>query len=127
MALQAAVGCTSEERGGNVGVLICLETMEEIYKLSDTMFSPYIVRVNTQMFTSSLVVELKFTGHVPGMVLLSVSGGRWDGKIPPSEYSDDSPAPLWLKTSQKRPKCNNFMISSRISLKYDLKFSLKSV
>jgi len=101
----AAVGCTSE-RGGNVGVLIYLETMEDISKLRDPMFSPYIVLVNPQMFSSSLVVELELTGHVTGVVLPSVSGGRWDGKIPPSGYSDDSACPnsgasLYQNTSEQ--------------------------
>jgi len=87
-----SIGCTSH-RSGNVGVLMYLDTLADIDKLRDVTFSPYIVLVNPEIFSSSLMTELESTGHVTGVVLPSVTGGRWEGKVPPAGYSDDSLCP----------------------------------
>jgi len=98
-----SIGCTSA-RGGNVGVLIYLDTMADIDKLSDVRFSPYIVLVNPAIFSSSLMTHLESTSQVTGVVLPSVSGGRWEGKVPPEGYSDDSLCPN--SETSTSDKCN---------------------
>jgi len=100
----SSIGCTSK-RGGNVGVLIYLDTLDDIALLSNAKFSPYIVLINPEIFSSSLMMKLESTGHVTGVVLPSVAGGRWEGKVPSSGYSDDSPCPnsessLYKNTSE---------------------------
>eukprot|EP00090_Calanus_glacialis_P006390 TRINITY_DN14985_c0_g1_i1.p1 TRINITY_DN14985_c0_g1~~TRINITY_DN14985_c0_g1_i1.p1 ORF type:complete len:720 (+),score=264.67 TRINITY_DN14985_c0_g1_i1:64-2223(+) len=86
------IGCTSE-RGGNVGVLLYLDTMADLEMLAEPKFSPYVVLVNPELFSSALLTGLEATGHVTGVILPSVTGGRWEGRVHSGGYSDDTPCP----------------------------------
>eukprot|EP00092_Neocalanus_flemingeri_P064854 GFUD01078765.1.p1 GENE.GFUD01078765.1~~GFUD01078765.1.p1 ORF type:complete len:728 (-),score=215.66 GFUD01078765.1:216-2399(-) len=99
------IGCTSE-RGGNVGVLLFVDTIAEITILEDPTFAPYVVLVNPEIYSDALLTGLEATGHVTGVILPSVTGGRWAGKVPQPGYSDDSICPnsgtsLYKNTSEQ--------------------------
>jgi len=86
------IGCTSE-RGGNVGVLLYLDTIADIENLEDPKFAPYVVLVNPEIYSDALLTGLEATGHVTGVILPSVNGGRWEGQVPKTGYSDDTVCP----------------------------------
>jgi len=86
------VGCTSK-RGGNVGVLLYVDTIGDVKQLEDPTFGPYMVLVNPQVFSSGLLSSLEATGQVAGVILPSVEGGRWAGQVPRLGYSDDTVCP----------------------------------
>ena len=86
------IGCSSKT-GGNVGVLIYLESVEEFEKLEDNEFAPYILLVDPYIFSSTLLETFQTSGLVAGVLLPSVDGGRWDGHYPSQGYSDDNFCP----------------------------------
>jgi len=86
------IGCTSNI-GGNVGVVLYLKEEQDLNKVSDSAFAPYIVLIDPYMFSGALLESLKSSGNVNGVILPSVTEGLWEGHYPKSGYSDDSTCP----------------------------------
>merc|ERR1719259_903479 len=64
----STIGCTSDI-GGDVGVLIYLDTIEDVSYLHDDQFAPYTVLVNPSIFGGDLLDQLQKLGHVSGVIL----------------------------------------------------------
>ena len=88
------IGCTSSIEG-DVGVLIYLNTMEDIQHIKDEEFAPYSVLVNPEIFSEELLTQLQDIGHISGVILPNVidPDSTWYGRQPPGGYSDDSKCP----------------------------------
>jgi len=101
----STIGCTSE-RGGNVGVLLYIETIQDVKHLEESRYAPYVALVNPEIFSDALLSGLDATGHVAGVILPSVKEGRWAGLGPKQGYSDDTQCPnshssLYKNTSEQ--------------------------
>ena len=83
------IGCSSEI-GGNVGVVIYLETEADLEKLKDNEFAPYVVLVDPYIFNSELLHKLEASGLCAGVVLPNIKTGKWAGHYPRQGYSDDA-------------------------------------
>ena len=83
------IGCSSEA-GGNVGVLIYLETEEDLQKLKDNEFAPYVVLIDPYIFNSELLHKLEASGLVAGALLPNINTGKWADHYPRDGYSDDA-------------------------------------
>ena len=91
------IGCTSAI-SGDVGVLMYLDTLQDVQNIEQKDFAPYTLLVNPEIFTGELISQLgdkADTGHVSGIILPAVTepGTRWFGLKPPGGYSDDSKCP----------------------------------
>ena len=83
------IGCSSEI-GGNVGVLLYLESEEDLEKLRDNEFAPYVVLIDPYIFHSSLLHKLEASGLVAGVMLPNIKSGKWVDHYPRRGYSDDA-------------------------------------
>ena len=90
----SSIGCQSSIQG-DVGVLIYIDTLEDITQLKDETFAPYTILVNPAVFSDQLLYQLESLGHVSGVILPSVTDpdSRWYGATPPGGYSDDAKCP----------------------------------
>ena len=91
------IGCTSSIKG-EVGVLMYLDSLEDLNTIKDKRFAPYTLLVNPEIFTGELMSQLRDTDdvkHVAGIIVPGVTepGSRWHGLQPPQGYSDDSKCP----------------------------------
>ena len=93
------IGCSSSMRG-EVGVLIYIDSLSDIEKVSDKEFAPYIVLIDPSILSGDLVQRLEDTGHVTGLILPSVDDpdSRWYGHVPVGGFSDDSNQGGWNPT-----------------------------
>ena len=87
------IGCTSE-KGGNVGVLMYVETLADFHRLRELEeFAPFIILVDPYIFNADLLHTFKSSGLVTGVLLPGIKDGRWKDHYPKEGYSDDSKCP----------------------------------
>ena len=85
------IGCSSET-GGNVGVVLYLETEQDLQKLKNNEFAPYVVLIDPYIFNSELLHKLEDSGLVAGVLLPNINTGKWAEHYPRGGYSDDAPS-----------------------------------
>ena len=70
-----------------------METEQDLTKLKDNEFAPYITLIDPYIFSSDLLHRLQDSGVVAGVLLPSVESGRWRNHYPKLGYSDDTSCP----------------------------------
>ena len=88
------IGCTSE-KGGNVGVLVYVESEQDFESVitESKDFAPFIVLVDPHIYSGELLHKLNSSGMVNGVLLPTVKDGKWADHFPRRGFSDDARCP----------------------------------
>jgi len=90
------IGCTSAI-GGNVGVIQYLDNAQNLEKVLQDNFGPYVILLDPAILSGALLRRMRESGRVVGVILPSVTEGNWTGHYPKfgegDAYSDDGYCP----------------------------------